>query len=86
MKLTPNRHNLFVDLDSDDEFWVDDVGCLQPCPVCDGEDTRDATLIIAHHLCWATMPQSKRNHFNELRERLIQERDRDRDRYDDDDD
>ena len=83
MKRIPNRPNLFVTYDDDDEFWIDDLGCLQPCPGCDEEEEREATLCIAHAICWAGMSLSKRNHFSELRERLIHERDRDRD--DDDD-
>ena len=86
MKRIPNRPNLFVGCAHDKEFWLDDRECLQPCPVCDEDGARNATLIIAHHLCWATMPRERRNHFSELRERLMLEVERELDRLDRDDD
>jgi hypothetical protein len=82
MKRTPNKHSTLIKYSPDDEFWIDDNGCLQPCPVCGDDDTRDNIHNVAHPLCWTTMTGDKRQHFSALQEELLSNRDRDR--YDDD--
>jgi len=34
------------------EYWLDSLGCLQPCPICGIANGRAIHYNVAHQECW----------------------------------
>ena len=37
---------------SEVRYWLDSLGCLQPCPICGKSGQRAVHFNVAHHECW----------------------------------